>query len=120
VARTRVVVRTHVSEARPFGKLRAGYGAPGSGPAQRQPTLHGETVKDGPPAFVEAVKDGAFESTDLVNPPPRPVMGWVVVTSWRVEQRPADPDAPVRAIPTEEFHPYAAVPVRGGWLVIRL
>jgi len=31
VARTRVVVRTHVSEARPFGKLRAGYGAPGSG-----------------------------------------------------------------------------------------
>jgi ATP-dependent HslUV protease ATP-binding subunit HslU len=45
---------SHVPEAVPFDKLRAGDGAPeGVAPSSQQhPTLHGEAVKDGPPASV--------------------------------------------------------------------
>jgi hypothetical protein len=59
---------------------------------------------------------------------------WTVVTSWRSEDgsravmtssRVIQSDAPageqeVQAPPAQEMHPYAAVPVRGGWLVFQL
>jgi hypothetical protein len=107
---------------------------------ERQPTLHDEAGKDGAPRF-SAPPSPAFEHAGSEH-----MVHWVVVTSWRGEDGsrvvlttadlPNGAGQPVaggqttplaeRAAPSraagqfEEFHPYAAVPVRGGWLVFQL
>ena len=80
---------------------------------RRQPTLRDETAKDGAPRFVEAQ--------------------WVVVTTWQDGQATRMVFTTARVSnkapmveedgegPSSEHAPsYAAVPVRGGWLVLQL
>jgi hypothetical protein len=53
-------------------------------------------------------------------------MAWVVVTSWdgmgsaRVVLTGAVVPSEAQPMPAEQVHPYAAVPVRGGWLVFQM
>lgn len=92
----------------------------------QQPTLRDEATKNGPPRYVQA------ESQRTVQ--------WVVVTEWQdgigtrmvfttarmsgaaVQETPTDPMAATseQAVPSEQEPRYAAVPVRGGWLVFQL
>ncbi|MGA1984221.1 MAG: M56 family metallopeptidase [Acidobacteriaceae bacterium] len=100
--------------------------------SKRQPTLSDETGKDRPPRFVEAQGQG--------------VVQWVVVTEWQdgqgtrmvfttartseaagqeaiAGQQPSGPGvtaAGQTAAPEEQGPRYAAVPVRGGWIVFQL
>jgi Zn-dependent protease with chaperone function len=88
--------------------------------SKRHPTLSDETGKDGPPRFVEAQ--------------------WVVVTTWQGgqgtrmvfatekvfgttgQETAADfgTIAGEQSVPMEQAPRYAAVPVRGGWIVFQL
>jgi len=101
--------RTHVSEAR--------RGAPASVAAQRQPA---EAAVDAP------IRRGGQSGEGAV--------GWVVVTTWEgadgsrlvltafdtaESPRSASP-LPILDVQPIQVHPYAAVPLRDGWLVIQL
>ena len=88
-----LVARTHVSEARPFDKLRAGYGAPRPDAGERLVVLSSWDQGDG---------------------------SRVVLTAAHVEDGVASGLRLVRVVDQPEVHPYAAVPVRGGWLVFQL
>jgi Zn-dependent protease with chaperone function len=106
---------------------------------EQQPTLRDETAKDGPPEL----KDGPAE----FSPGGGRVQQWVVVAMWqsedgaslsrtsrmvmtaatmqdpaaRASQMQSDVDPAADAQPDQEqVHRYAAVPVRGGWLVFQL
>jgi hypothetical protein len=92
-----------------------------------------------------ALRNSAGADPAGANPEPRPtrVIQWVVVTEWQVGdgvsrtsrmvmtttpvenpavkgQRVQSDAAPAPEQDSEEVHPYAAVPVRGGWLVFQL
>jgi len=90
--------------------------------AQRQPTLRDETAKDGPPRLVASEPragnwvmvttwDGAEVSRVVLTSSEAPDVG----SAARQEQVPAE-----RRVYEQRIYRYAAVPVRGGWLVIQL
>jgi hypothetical protein len=116
-------------------------GAPGVAAVRRQPALHTVVMKDGSSIGSDGVIHRGVDAR---------VTGWLVVTSWSGMEGsrmvlttmtvPASSQLPARAsdgetssnIPTDEVaggqvqdaplqvHRYAAVPVRGGWLVFQL
>jgi beta-lactamase regulating signal transducer with metallopeptidase domain len=94
-------------------------------PAARQPAVR--LVRDVPSDGLDQADSARRDS----------VAAWIVVTSWRGEQRAQvvfateDTSADTRGdtsprpisdeqAPAEQVHPYAAVPLRGGWLVFQL
>ncbi len=96
--RQAIVASTHVSESRPFGKLRAGYGAP------RQWMMVTSWRSDG----VRVVM-----TTERV---PVSERGY---TPRMVADYEAGGDD-VNASPQQDVYQYAAVPVQGGWLLFQL
>jgi BlaR1 peptidase M56 len=117
--------------------------------SERQPTLRDEAAKDGPPRFLQGTPrllDGLARlsgqphavATKAEQQPTR-VMQWVVVTEWQGSdgarmvlttattenpavkgQRVQSDTATAPEQDSEQVHPYAAVLVRGGWLVFQL
>jgi len=126
VSGTRAAVDVSGARSSPFDKLRAGSGAPGTVAVQRQPTLRDEAAKDGPPSEVAVEAPIRRE-----GPTGEGAVGWVVVTTWegadgsRLVLTTFDTAEPARSAPPpaildDQVHPYAAVPLRDGWLVIQL
>ena len=107
--------------------------------SQRQPTLREVAAKDGPPSSGGRPLRSGGGSPISREEQPRFVR-WVVVTSWdgadgsrmvlttasvpataaRDDEQPQPLAEEQSPQPPSQVHPYAAVPVRGGWLVIQL
>jgi len=107
-AHSRVAAQTKVWESRPFDRIKASGGSPG---LVLEQVPRAEMAPD---PRVEMVEVTAWEREDGAR---------VVLTTVRTREFAGAQDLRLDADdgqPVEQVHPYAAVPVRGGWLVFQL